>query len=262
MEIHFDCTQCGRCCHDLRLPLSVDEARRWAADGHPVQILAEASPAFETPPPGSPERHRYDRALPAMSGTVPIRVSILLVAAFKGACPHLRADMLCGQYEDRPRVCRIYPAEVSPRVTLAPSRKACPPEAWQPGHPLLSSDGMVVDPSLSALIAGYRSAELADVDTKRRVCRALGIGSAAFANEGFAAFSPSPESLLHVLGGIGGEASPEPQPAQWDIVTNRHATLIMLETVEAQARMTPRGDGYIGFFEDEIPPADGAGHSL
>jgi len=259
VELHFDCTQCGRCCHDLRLPLSVDEARRWAADGNQVQILAEASPAFETPPPGSPERHRYDRALPAMSGTVPIRISILLVAAFEGPCPHLRADMLCGQYEDRPRVCRIYPAEVSPRATLVPSRKACPPEAWHSDHPLLSSDGAVVDPSLAALIAEHRSAELADVDTKRHVCRVLDIRSAAFANEGFAAFSPSPESLLQILGDIGGEAAPEPQPAQWDIVTNRQATLTMLETVAAQARMTPRGNGYIGFFEDETSSPDSVG---
>jgi hypothetical protein len=45
LDIHFDCTQCGRCCHNLKLPLSVDEAKRWAKNGHEVQLLIEATPA-------------------------------------------------------------------------------------------------------------------------------------------------------------------------------------------------------------------------
>jgi len=255
VDIRFDCTQCGRCCHDLKIPLSVDEARRWAGNGYQVQILTEASPAFETPPPGSIERHRHDRAVPAMSGTVPIRVSILFVAAFEGPCPHLRADMLCGDYEARPRVCRIYPAEVSPRIAFDPSHKACPPEAWLSGPALLSPDGAVVDPALSSLIAGHRSADLADVDTKRRVCGALGIRSAAFANEGFALFSPSPDRLLRILTNTG-ETPPETQPGQWNLLTNRQTTLAMLDTVEAEAMMTRHGETYIGFFDDEIAVPD------
>ena len=45
MDVHFDCTQCGNCCRDLKLPLTVLEAMDWLTDGHSVQIICEAGAA-------------------------------------------------------------------------------------------------------------------------------------------------------------------------------------------------------------------------
>jgi hypothetical protein len=50
MDIDFDCTMCGKCCHDLRLPLTVTEAIAWLERGNDVQILCEALPWPEEPP--------------------------------------------------------------------------------------------------------------------------------------------------------------------------------------------------------------------
>ncbi|WP_338000302.1 hypothetical protein [Burkholderia gladioli] len=44
MTVHFSCTMCGRCCHDLRLPLSIDEALAWLARGGEVQLFCDAIP--------------------------------------------------------------------------------------------------------------------------------------------------------------------------------------------------------------------------
>jgi hypothetical protein len=87
-----------------------------------------------------------------MSGTIPIRVSVILAAGFEGACPHLRPDMRCGNYDARPRVCRIYPAEISPNVALAPANKACPPETWSDDQPILMREGAPADRDLASLI--------------------------------------------------------------------------------------------------------------
>jgi Fe-S-cluster containining protein len=251
VDIHFDCTQCGRCCHNLKLPLSVDEAIRWAGNGHPVQILVEAAPAFEEPAAGSPERFRFDRSFPAMSGTIPIRVGVILAASFEGACPHLGPDMLCGDYEARPRVCRIYPAEVSPNIELAPAAKACPPEAWSDDHPVLLRGGIATDPALASLIEGHRAATLADVDAKARVCDALGINATAFLNEGYAVHSPEPALLVESLAMTRLDGTSIDDGAQWRFATNRGATLAMLDLVEARAAKTASGADYIGFFDDD-----------
>lgn len=252
MDIHFDCTQCGRCCHNLKLPMSVEEAIRWAGKGHQVQLLIEAAPAFEEPAETSPERFRYERSFPAVSGTIPIRVNAILVAAFEGACPHLRPDMRCGNYEERPRVCRIYPAEISPNITLSPSSKMCPTEAWSEDLPILLENGAIVDPALAMLIDAHRVATLADVSIKAYACHVLDIATTAFANEGYAVQSPEPARLVEVLTAAL-RANPEfSEPTQWSFLTNRRATLNMLDQVEADAIKTENGARYIGFFDDQI----------
>ena len=47
-----------------------------------------------------------------MSGSLPTRVVVILTGAYEGPCPNLQPDMRCGIYEQRPLVCRIYPAEI------------------------------------------------------------------------------------------------------------------------------------------------------
>jgi Fe-S-cluster containining protein len=251
VNIHFDCTQCGRCCHNLKLPLSVDEAIRWAGNGHQVRLLVEAAPDFEEPTTDAPERFRFDRSFAAMSGTIPIRVSVILVATFEGACPHLGPDMRCGNYDARPRVCRIYPAEISPNVALAPANKACPPEAWSDNQPILMREGAPADRDLAALIEGHRSATMADVKAKSHACLALGITMAAFTNEGYAVHSPEPARLVDVLTANRSQVAAIDEHRQWSFLTNRHTTLSMLQGVEAQSAKTGSGAGYIGFFDDD-----------
>jgi hypothetical protein len=89
------------------------------------------------------------------------------------------SDMRCGIYEQRPLVCRIYPAEINPFIELTPMRKACPPEAWTPGLPPLLRAGKLVGASILPLIQKSRDADANDVPIKQQVCALLGIDRAA-----------------------------------------------------------------------------------
>lgn len=110
MTLRFACTGCGRCCHNLRLPLSLREAVSWLERGGEVELLADAAPITSDVPSDLGEAWRRQRALPAVSGTLPIAVNLTLAATFAGPCPHLLPNMLCGAYDERPNTCRIYPA--------------------------------------------------------------------------------------------------------------------------------------------------------
>lgn len=137
MSIHFECTQCGRCCHGLRLTLSVDEATAWAGNGDTVQILTEALPLSQgNADEESHNEYEKARSFPATSGEATIRIAAILVAFHPGPCPHLRPDMRCGNYSARPRICRIYPLE---------SRPLCDPAgAKTPGIVTVHEDGRLV----------------------------------------------------------------------------------------------------------------------
>ncbi len=153
MPSHFSCTMCGRCCRDLRLPLSLAEAAGWLRDGGETQLLCDAIPwPVEPAADDRLAAYKFRRSFPAMSGTLPLRVIVTVVAAFDGPCPHLQADLRCGAYDRRPRVCRIYPAEINPFIELQPAAKLCPPEAWDERHPVLEVAGRYADPSLVATI--------------------------------------------------------------------------------------------------------------
>ena len=137
MDIHFSCTQCGKCCRDTKIPLTVAEAINWLKRGDEVQLLCEASPwlgALDSDPRAA---HFKRRSFAVMSGSMPTRVVVMLVANVVGACPNLLADRRCGIYEDRPLVCRIYVRQKSmyPFIALKRENKACPPEAWTKGSP-------------------------------------------------------------------------------------------------------------------------------
>ncbi|WP_414448262.1 YkgJ family cysteine cluster protein [Burkholderia sp. 22PA0099] len=279
MSIHFSCTRCGQCCHDLRLPLAVDEAAAWLARGGAVQVFCDAIP-WPAEPPGDPVlvRHRRQRSFAAHCGALPVRVSVTLVAAFAGACPHLRADLTCGAYEQRPRVCRIYPAEVNPAVSLDPAAKACPPEAWAASQPVFQRAGTLVDAQTADLIAQSRHADAQDRMTKAYLCAELGYDRAALANEGFVIYSPDRARLRAALdtareaasnarvagedggdGGNGIETSRDPRsPHAWRYVSNRSATLDTLREIDADAERVgtqQAGDAfsYLGFFVEDAP---------
>lgn len=200
MDMDFRCTQCGKCCMGLKLPLSAAEAVRWLRDGHPVEVLCEAIPwPAELPDANAFAAYKRESSFAAASGGLPIRVLATLVAPQGGRCPHLGDDHGCRIYERRPLVCRVYPAEINPFIAFAPARKACPAEAWQAGGPPLVRAGEYVDETVRALIQARRAELIDDVPALQAVCDALGLRAAAMANEGYVVHAPDPGRLLAAL---------------------------------------------------------------
>lgn len=249
MDLHFDCTQCGRCCHDLRLTLSVAEASAWAGRGHQVDLLAEAWPWADDGDPDDPQMQwRRATSFPVQVGDVPFRINLRLVARHEGPCPHLLPDMRCGNYEHRPRICRIYPLESRPFEDVRPATRKCPPEAWRDDLPLLSQGGAPVGEEAKVIVAAHRQAMVDDVGLKARLAAALGFTQAAFAGEGLAVCEISPAALLTALE----EASCGlwEAPEHWTIVTNRQSTAQMLGDLECPVRLVSAGPAFLHAFAD------------
>lgn len=254
MPSHFSCTMCGRCCRDLRLPLSLAEAAGWLRDGGETQVLCDAIPwPVEPAADDRLAAYKFRRSFPAMSGTLPLRVIVTVVAAFDGPCPHLQADLRCGAYDRRPRVCRIYPAEINPFIELQPAAKLCPPEAWDERHPVLEVAGRYADPSLVATIEAFREADIHDVGAKRKLCDVLGVRTAALANEGFVVIAPGREAMANAIAAAMREdevVGEDANPASWTLISNRRSTRDTLASVDAEARAPdalPDLHEYLGF---------------
>jgi Fe-S-cluster containining protein len=253
MDIHFDCTMCGKCCHDLKLPLGVDEAIAWLRRGDDIQILCEAVPWPEEPAADNlPAQHKKRRSFPALSGDLPTRIVVILAASFEGACPQLQPDLRCGIYEERPRVCRIYPAEINPFIPLVPEQKACPPEAWSASHPVFIKGGQLVRAETLALIEESRSIDAADTMVKAAACALLGINAAALANEGFVVHSPRRDLALAALEQARGRETVDEVLQDWRFVSNRRETVATLGAVGAEGSLVTQADAsafeYLGFF--------------
>jgi Fe-S-cluster containining protein len=228
VNIHFKCTQCGKCCRDTKIPLTVAEAIKWLNRGHDVQLLCEASP-WPTAMDSDPRAlHFKRRSFAAMSGSMPTRVVVMLVANVVGACPNLLADNRCGIYEDRPLVCRIYPAEINPFVALKPENKACPPEAWTKDHPMLQHRGALTDEVIRRDIESCRAADALDADLKRRLCLALNIVDTALVHEAMLVYSLTANTLLSGLASAIATDSGHDPASQWTFVSNQPDTLATL----------------------------------
>jgi Fe-S-cluster containining protein len=229
MDLHFSCVQCGNCCKGLKLPLTVAEAMSWLRGGHQVQVICEASPwtgkeADEDPPAA----HFRRRSFATMSGSLPVRVAVILAASFAGSCPNLMADNRCRIYASRPLVCRIYPAEVNPFIELQPGRKSCPPEAWADEHPLFQRSGRILGAVLRGDIQASRERAADDVDVKRCLCATLQVHDTARPGEGLVVYSPAAETLMSALTAAL-DASPEPYTeAEWRFVSDRPESMLDL----------------------------------
>ena len=253
MDINFECTMCGKCCHDLKLPLSVDEAVIWLERGGNVQFLCEAVPWPDEPPADNLQaQHKRRRSFAASSGELPVRVVVVLAASFEGACPHLQANLSCGVYEQRPTVCRIYPAEINPFIELKPEQKECPPEAWGSDKPLLMSAHRVVDPETFALIAKSRAADVSDAPAKARACADLAIDAAALANEGLVVYSPPVDLAIAALKRARENRDADDEVVHWKVVSNRRETVDTLTSIGAMGVHYVKADApafdYLGFF--------------
>jgi Fe-S-cluster containining protein len=248
MEIHFGCTICARCCRDLKLPLTVDEAQAWLTDGHRVQVMCEALPWPEEPPQANEyAAYRRERSFAAMSGTLAVRIVVILAGDLQGACPNLLPDLRCAIYARRPLVCGIYPAEINPFLELRPQNKGCPPEAWGTGGPVLQRDGVLTDTDVAARVARRRALEVRDVGVKQRLCASLDLHEAALAGEGFLLYSPVPARLaaaLKVTAGDDGHAAPE---RTWCLMSDRPKTIVALRAAGADA--APTAEASTGAFE-------------
>ncbi|WP_292626473.1 YkgJ family cysteine cluster protein [Novosphingobium sp. 17-62-19] len=250
MEIPFDCTQCGRCCHDLRLTLSVEEARAWATNGHQVDLLAEGWAWTDYANEADPAiAWRKATTFSAMVGDVPFRINLRLVARYEGPCPHLLPDMRCGNYEARPRICRIYPLESRPFEAMTPEKRRCPPEAWGKGLPVLERNGEPAETEPRAILSQHRQTMVDDVPRKAQLAAALGFTEAALAGEGLATCEASPTTLLAALE-IADQSRTAPRP-NWSIVTNRETTRAMLADLDCPARLVATGYGFLSAFADE-----------
>ncbi|WP_233840662.1 YkgJ family cysteine cluster protein [Dyella sp. 2HG41-7] len=268
-DLNFSCTQCGKCCHDLRLPLTRLEAIRWLEQGGTVEILCEAIPWVDEPAASdAPAMHKRLRSFPALSGELPIRVIVVLAASFKGACPHLLPDMRCGNYDGRPHVCRIYPAEVNPFISVIPSHKQCPAEAWASPTPFIRAN-QVVDAQTQLHTTLLRHGDRHDVPFKAWACAQLNIQSASLSNEGFVSHQPSRDTLLDVLRQDMPDDDATVSPTSWTVVTNQATTLDALRMVGAKSLfatvLNQESPQYLGFLADtpatEPPACKGDGGS-
>ncbi|BCF99163.1 Fe-S oxidoreductase [Paraburkholderia sp. PGU19] len=232
-DINFQCVMCGKCCHDLRVPVTLAEARQWLERGGHVDVLCEAIPwPVEPDVTNAFAAYRRKRTFAASSGTLPIRMSVTLAASFAGACPNLGDDMRCGIYEDRPLVCRIYPAEINPFVHFTQGYKLCPSDAWQVSTPFMIS-GIPLDSATRESIEQIRRADEDEVDAKRAICERLRIDRASVSNEGFLIVSPPREQLLAALLETQSADDMDTHRWTWTLVSNRRATVETLTEVGA-----------------------------
>jgi Fe-S-cluster containining protein len=237
-ETHFGCTLCGKCCSNLKIPLTAAESVDWLRSGHPVQVICEATPwPAELPTDFKESEHRRRRSFAAVSGSMPIRVVVILAARIDGACPNLLPGLRCGIYEQRPLVCKIYPAEINPFVQLEPRNKACPPEAWAAHHPFLQRKGAVADEGVRRDIQSSRATDEMDVPLKLRLCKVLDLSDTALAAEGFVVYSPTIAALLGALSQamVATDAAPDLNP--WRFLSNQSGTVESLLTGGALAAL-------------------------
>lgn len=232
MPLAFSCTGCGRCCHDLRLPLSLDEALAWIERGGTVELLCDAAADTGHAPDDPVSAYHHHRGFAALSGTLPIRVRLQLIASFAGPCPQLGPDMACTAYAARPAACRIYPAEVIPLRAVAPAAKLCPPDAW------VETAGPVqieFDAATRDAVATHRARSLVEVACLPLLAARLGVDVAALRNEGYAVHRPAADRLAEALR----VAMHEPPPASprpdtfWRLTTPRAATRDMIAAAGA-----------------------------
>lgn len=198
MNTTFSCVGCGKCCNDHHVPLTLAEARMWAADGGQVIVLVEGFLSNGLGLPVQQREHAERRSVLVRSGASEAHIAITFAAYNVGPCRNLDEDNLCRIYERRPMVCRIYPAEINPHISLNPATKDCPPESWEQGPDLIIG-GELVDQELAHLIQRSRQADRDDIQTKDAICALLGIRTTALKGDGFTAYLPDMHAFATVI---------------------------------------------------------------
>ncbi|WP_415771280.1 YkgJ family cysteine cluster protein [Pseudomonas sp. LB3P38] len=198
MNTTFSCVGCGKCCNDHHVPLTLTEARMWAADGGQVIVLVEGFLGNGLGLPVQQREHAERRSVSVRSGASEAYIAITFAAYNVGPCRNLDDDNLCRIYERRPLVCRIYPMEINPHIPLNTAVKECPPESWEKGPDLIVG-GELVDQELLGLIQRSRQADRDDIRTKDAICALLGIRTTALKGDGFTAYLPDMTAFARVM---------------------------------------------------------------
>ncbi|WP_367372890.1 YkgJ family cysteine cluster protein [Pseudomonas lini] len=214
MNTTFSCVGCGKCCNDHHVPLTLAEARMWAADGGQVIVLVEAFLANGLGLPVQQREHAERRSVVVRSGTCEAHVAITFAAYNVGPCRNLDEDNLCRIYERRPLVCRIYPMEINPHIPLNPAIKECPSESWETGPDLIIG-GELVDQELAGLIQRSRQADRDEIQTKDTICALLGIRTTALKGDGFTAYLPDMTAFAMVIDQVSAQSQMEPGSDWW-----------------------------------------------
>jgi len=249
MDNAFKCTQCGKCCHNLNIPLSISEAKDWLLKGHKLKILTEATPwVNDTPVIEDVLIRKKSMTFDGLSGNLSIRVLLTLVGYFDDGCPNLDAHQNCSVYESRPLTCRIYPFEMNPAIPLNPANKLCPSDAWQ--LPVLNAKSQANDPILlidadtQINIQKIYHQSIADVESKKMLCLHLGISTCSLSNNGYLFHFVDQAEILRCIQRIEGieikqvlDPKNDLQKINWLIVTKNQDTLNDLISVGGNASM-------------------------
>jgi len=195
--LRYSCIGCGICCKGRLVPLTLAETEQWLARGHHVAIILEAFNELTWPTTSSHYVHNAARSVAVNEADNSIRVIAVFVGNALEQCPNLRPDNLCGIYEERPLVCRIYPMEINPFIEVDPKNKICPPESWGSGE-ILCTDG-VANPELQALVNLSREADIIDASIKVAICAQLGIKVASWKENGFAIYFPERLEMMDAI---------------------------------------------------------------
>jgi len=250
MSNTFQCTQCGRCCVGLNIPLSVKEAALWLARGNRVKILVEAIPwATDQVLLSDPLKRKENITFTGISGSLSIRLQVTLVAYFSQACPHLDGHHRCGIYDERPMTCRVYPFELNPNISLNPNNKLCPQEAWNLTNTLEPSitpkniQLSIIDASTHSTINTIHQSNIHEVTIKQQLCLALGIWSCSLSNDGYLFHQVNQTQLLAHLqslttGSCPSDALKEPLDRSWLIHSDSNTTLQNLADVGSHCAPT------------------------
>ncbi len=206
MSNSFQCTQCGKCCVGLHIPLSIQESILWISRGHHVKILVEAIPWIPNQTLSDDTLKRKEKiTFSAISGTLPIRVQVTLVGYFMEACPNLDSHNRCGIYDQRPMTCRVYPFELNPSIALNPSNKLCPTEAWDLSRSVpnvqskTSLQISIIDTQTQNVIDAIHQTNINEVKLKEYLCVALGIQTCSLSNDGYLFHIVAQQKLLESL---------------------------------------------------------------
>ncbi|MCF5608418.1 YkgJ family cysteine cluster protein [Pseudomonas syringae] len=233
MNIQFSCVGCGGCCTDHHVPLTLVEARQWAADGGNVIVLTEAFLGNGYGVPVEQLTHATRRSTEVSSGSTTAYVAITFAAYNVGRCRNLGEQNLCRIYERRPLVCRIYPMEINPHIPLRPENKGCPPESWEQGPDLIVSDRLV-DTELLSLIEQSRQADRDEIVTKQLICQKLGIRTTALKGNGFVAYLPDMNAFAAAIEQVTEEDDVCFESSGWELHVAGQSALSTLRNEGAQ----------------------------
>ncbi|WP_431258607.1 YkgJ family cysteine cluster protein [Roseateles chitinivorans] len=215
--IRFNCVGCGDCCRGRHgfMSLTLAETVAWLRRGQRVAVLLEAFPASGEQEAGPGLQLPVDYGVEVRSGGMGLRIAPVFGADLQAGCPNLADDNACRIYDDRPAVCRLYPAQTHPLSVFRMDTRACPPEAWNPpaGVILVEEDGRM-PPGIQAMVEAFQGELGRDAAAKVAICEALGVHLAGWRGNGIVIHIPSVQDFLDAIAQAGARTE-GPAPLSW-----------------------------------------------